>query len=58
VGIPEEKRPLGKLRRRWVDNIKMYLRDIGWDGMDWIDLAQNREQWRALVNTVMNLRVP
>jgi hypothetical protein len=41
-----------------VDNIKMDLREIGWDGLDWIDLAQNREQWRALVNTVMNLRVP
>jgi hypothetical protein len=41
-----------------VDNIKMYLREIGWDGMDWIDLAQDRDQWRALVNTVMKLRVP
>jgi hypothetical protein len=41
-----------------VDNIKMNLREIGWDGMDWIDLSQNRNQWRALVNTVMNLRVP
>jgi hypothetical protein len=55
VGKPEGKRPLG---RRWVNNIKMDLREIGWDGMDWIDLAQNRDQWRALVNTVMNLRVP
>jgi hypothetical protein len=45
-------------RRRWVDNIKMDLREIGWDGMDWIDLAQDMDQWRALVNTVMNLRVP
>jgi hypothetical protein len=45
-------------RRRWVGNIKMDLRDIGWDGMDWIDLAQDRDQWRALENTVMNLRVP
>jgi hypothetical protein len=44
--------------RRWVDNIKMDLREIGWDGMDWIELAQDRDQWRALVNTVMNLRVP
>jgi hypothetical protein len=44
--------------RRWVDNIKIDLREIGWDGMDWIDLAQDRDQWRALVNTVMNLRVP
>jgi hypothetical protein len=57
VGNPEGKRPLGRPRRRWVDNIKMELREIGWDGMDWIDLAQNRDQWRALVNTVMNLRV-
>jgi hypothetical protein len=45
-------------RRRWVDNIKMDLREIGWDYMDWIDLAQDRDQWRALVNTLMNLRVP
>jgi hypothetical protein len=57
VGMPEGKRPLGRPRRSWVDNIKMDLRDIGWDSMDWIDLAQNRDQWRALVNTVMNLRV-
>jgi hypothetical protein len=49
---------LGRPRRRWVDNIKIYLREIGWDGMDWIDLAQNRDQGRALVNTVMNLCVP
>jgi hypothetical protein len=52
VGNPEGKRP-----RRWVDNIKMDLREIGWDRMDLIDLAQDRDQWRALVNTVMNLRV-
>jgi hypothetical protein len=58
VGLPEGKRPLGRPRRRWVDNIKMDLRDIKWDGMDWIDVAQNRDQWMALVNTVMNLRVP
>jgi hypothetical protein len=58
VGKPEGKRALGRPRRRWVGNIKMDLREIGWDGMDWIDLAQNRDQWRALVNTVMNLRVP
>jgi hypothetical protein len=45
-------------RSRWVDNIKMNLREIGWDGMEWIDLAQGRNQWRALVNTVMNLRGP
>jgi hypothetical protein len=54
VGKPEGKRPLGRPRRRWVDNIKMDLREIGRDGMDWIDLAQHR----ALLNTVMNLRVP
>jgi hypothetical protein len=50
--------PLGRPRRRWVNNNKMDLREIGWDGMDWIDLAQNRERWRALMNTVMNLEVP
>jgi hypothetical protein len=55
---PEGKRQLGRPRRRWVENIKMDLREIGWDGMDWIDLAQDRDQWKALVNTVMNLRVP
>jgi hypothetical protein len=49
---------LGKPRRRWVKNIKMDLREIGWDGMDWIDLAQDKDQWRALVNAVMDLRVP
>jgi hypothetical protein len=58
VGNPEGKRQLGKPRHRWVDNIKIDLREIGWDGMDWIDLAQNRDQWRAVVNAVMNLRVP
>jgi hypothetical protein len=58
VGKPEGKRPLGTARHRWVDNIKMDLREIGWDGMDWIDLAQDRDQWRALVDMVMNLRVP
>jgi hypothetical protein len=58
VGKPEGKRPLGRPRRRWVDNIKMDLREIGWDGVDWIELAQDRDQWRALVNTVMNLKVP
>jgi hypothetical protein len=55
---PERKRPLGRRRRRWVDNIKMDLTEIGWDGMDWIYLAQDRDQWRALVNAIMNLRVP
>jgi hypothetical protein len=58
VGKPEGKRPLDGPRRRSVDSIKMDLREIGWYGMDWIDLAHNRDQWRALVNTVMNLRVP
>jgi hypothetical protein len=55
---PEGKKPLGRRRRRWVDNIKMDLREIGWDGVDWTDVAQDTDQWRALVNTVMNLRVP
>jgi hypothetical protein len=58
VGKPEGKRPLGRPRRTWENNIKMDLREIGWGGMEWIDLAQNRDQWRALVNTVMDLRVP
>jgi hypothetical protein len=58
VGNSEGKIPLGRPRRRWVSNIKMDLREIGWDGVDWIKLAQNRCQWRALLNTVMNLRVP
>jgi hypothetical protein len=58
VGKPERKRPLGRQRRRWVDNIKMDLREIGWDGRDWIELAQDRDQWRALVKTVMNFQVP
>jgi hypothetical protein len=58
VGKSEEKRPLGRPRRRWVDNIKIDYREIRWDGMDWIDLAQDRDQWRALVIKVMSLRVP
>jgi hypothetical protein len=58
VGKPEGKRPLGRPRRRWVDNITMDRREIGWDGVDWIELTQDRDQWSALVNTVMNLRVP
>jgi hypothetical protein len=58
VGKPEGKRPLGRPRSRLVDNIKIDLREIEWDGMDWVDLAQDRDQCRALVNTVMNLRVP
>jgi hypothetical protein len=57
VGKPEGKRPLGRPRRRWVDN-KMDLRERGGDGVDWMDMAQDRDQWRALVNTVLNLRVP
>jgi hypothetical protein len=58
VGKPEGKRPLGRTKRRWVDRIKMDLTEIGWGDMDWIDMAQDRDQWRALVNTVLNLRVP
>jgi hypothetical protein len=58
VGKPEGRRPLRRPRRRCVDNIKMDLTEIGWDGMDWIDLAQDRDQWRALMNAVMNLWVP
>jgi hypothetical protein len=58
MGKPEGKSPLGRPRRRWVDNIKMGLRTRGWDGVDWIDVAQDRDQWRALLNTVLNLRVP
>jgi hypothetical protein len=57
VGKPEGKRPLGRPRRRWVDNVKMDLREMRWDGVDWIDMAQDRDQWRALVNTILNLRV-
>jgi hypothetical protein len=58
VGKPEGKRPLGRPRHRWLENINMYLREIGWDGVDWMDVAQDMDQWRALVNTVLNLRVP
>ena len=57
VGKPEEERPLGRPRRRWEDNVKMDLREVGGVG-DWMELAQDRDRWRALVNTVMNLRVP
>jgi hypothetical protein len=57
VGKPEGRRPLGRPRHRWEDNIKMDLREVGWGGMDWINLAQDRDRWRALVNTVMKLRV-
>jgi len=58
VGKPEGRRPLGRPRRRWEDNIKMNLQEVGCGGMDWIDLAQDMDRWRALVNAVMNLRVP
>jgi hypothetical protein len=58
VRKPEGNRPLGRPRRRWVDNIMMDLREIGWAGVCWIVLAQDRDKWRGLVNSVMNLRVP
>jgi hypothetical protein len=58
VGKPEGKRPVGRPRHRWIDNIKMDLLEIGLGGVDWIGLAQDSHRWRALVNAVMNLRVP
>jgi hypothetical protein len=58
VGKPEGKRPLGRLRRRWENNIKMDLQKVGCGIMDWIELAQDRERWQAFVNAAMNLRVP
>jgi hypothetical protein len=58
VGKPEDKRPLGRPRRRWIDNIKIDLLEIGLNVVDWIGLVQERHRWRALVNSVMNLRVP
>jgi hypothetical protein len=58
VGKPEEKRPLGRPRRKWVDNIRMDLLELGRGDVDWIGLAQDRDRWRALVNSVLNLRVP
>jgi hypothetical protein len=58
VGRSEGRRPLGRPRRRWEDNIKMGLREIGFGDVDWIDLAQDRDRWWALVNTLMNLQVP
>jgi hypothetical protein len=58
VGKPEGWRPLGRPRRRWVENIRMDLVDVGWVDVDWIGLARDRDRWRALVNSVLNLRVP
>jgi hypothetical protein len=58
VAQPEGKRSLGRPRRRWEDNIKLNVRELGWGSMDWINLNRDRDQWRALVNTEMNLRVP
>jgi hypothetical protein len=60
VGQPEGKKPVGRPRSKWVDNVKILvdLRDIGWGGMDWIDLAEDRDRWRAIVNTVVNVRFP
>jgi hypothetical protein len=58
VGKPEGRRPLGRPRHRWLDNIRMDLAKVGWGDVDWIGLAQDRDKWRALVNSVLNLRVP
>jgi hypothetical protein len=58
MGKPEGQRPVGRPRRRWEDNIKMYYQEMGWTDMDWIDLAEERDRRRALVNTAMNLRFP
>jgi hypothetical protein len=58
VGIPDGKRPLGRPRCRWEDNIKMDLQEVEYGGMEWIELAQDRDKWLALVNAVINLRVP
>jgi hypothetical protein len=58
VGRPEGRRPLGRPRRRWEDNIKIDLQEVGWGCMDWIDMAQDRDMWQALVTAVINLRVP
>jgi hypothetical protein len=58
MGKPEGKRPLGRPRLRWMDNIRMYLVEVGWSDVDWICVAQDRDRWRALVNSVLNLRVP
>jgi hypothetical protein len=58
MGKPERNRPLGRPRHRWEDNIKMDLQEMECEGMDWIDVAQDRDRWQALVNAVMNLQVP
>jgi len=58
VGKPKGRNPLGRRRRRWEDNTKMDLQEVGWGGMDWIDLVRDRDRWRALVNAVINLQVP
>jgi hypothetical protein len=58
VRRPEGRRPLGRLGSRWEDNIKMDLQGVGWEVVDWINMAQDRDRWRAVVNAVMNLRVP
>jgi hypothetical protein len=58
VGTPEVKRPFGRPRHRWEDNIKMDLQKVGYEGMDWIDLAQDKDSWQALMNVVMNFMVP
>jgi hypothetical protein len=58
VGKREGKRPLGRPRRRWEDNIRLYLREIGWEGVEWIHLALDRDQWQAILKTVMNFRAP
>jgi hypothetical protein len=58
MGDPEGKRPLGRPRRRWEDNVKINFREVGWGGMNWIHLSQDRDHWRALVTAVMNIRVP
>jgi hypothetical protein len=58
VGKPEEKRLVGRPRRRWVDNIRMDLGEVGWGNVDWIGQGKDRNRWRALVNSVLNLRVP
>jgi hypothetical protein len=58
MGKPEGRRSLGRPRRRWLDNVRMDLVEVGWSNVDWIGLAQDRERWRALVNSVLNLQVP